>query len=63
MVAELTDAVAEQHPRRLAEQAVTRWIITREPIDVAIAAEIELGAWKSSPRPQRGQQGFPQPGP
>ena len=48
---------AEGHPRRLAEAAVTGWLLTGEPIRGCIASEVELGFWKL-PRPQQGQQGF-----
>lgn len=55
---ELTGAVAaEGHPRRLAEYAVTGWILTMDPIRDCIASAAALGYWRTE-RPQQGLQGF-----
>lgn len=54
----VTVAVATKHPRRLAEAAVTRWIITEQSIPEALAVEIESGEWETVRPQRRGHVGF-----
>lgn len=58
LLAEMAQVLVDEgEPRRLAELAVTAWILTDRPLRECVESERVLGVWRS-PAPARGRQGF-----